>query len=248
MIKMNTFGTIKSKLVKKLTEAYISDNKSEIKEIVNIIKKDKEFRDLYLFYEDIERKYINDPSIAKLYVEQISGMLTEKKSLVESTCRILDEKLNGVIVENNDVYDALDQLLDIDTLKNIDKKLIAKKKIVEVITTEKRKEVKESVEFTENEALLQNILVNNFNAYYEIALNEDEKKELKSILNLTEEELKDKITNLKENVMNKINTILSESTEEALISKLNEVKYQLDKIEYDKYSFYKISQLAKDLE
>lgn len=248
MIKMNTFGTIKSKLVKKLTEAYISDNKSEIKEIVNIIKKDKEFRDLYLFYEDIERKYINDPSIAKLYVEQISGMLTEKKSLVESTCRILDEKLNGVIVENNDVYDALDQLLDIDTLKNIDKKLIAKKKIVEVITTEKRKEVKESVEFTENEALLQNILVNNFNAYYEIALNEDEKKELKSILNLTEEELRNKIVSLKENVMNKINTILSESTEEALISKLNEVKYQLDKIEYDKYSFYKISQLAKDLE
>ena len=68
MTKMNTFGTIKSKLVKKLTESYISDKKSEIKEIVNIIRRDKEFRDLYLFYEEIENKYIDDPSIAKLKV------------------------------------------------------------------------------------------------------------------------------------------------------------------------------------
>ncbi|MEN6291603.1 MAG: hypothetical protein ABFD07_06255, partial [Methanobacterium sp.] len=103
---MNTFGTIKSKLIKKLTESYISENKSEIKEIVNIIKKDKEFRDLYLFYEEIENKYIEDPSIAKLYVEQISSMLTEKKSLVESTCKTLEGKLNDVIVEGNEIYDA----------------------------------------------------------------------------------------------------------------------------------------------
>lgn len=248
MTNMNTFGTIKSKLLKKLTESYISDNKSEIKEIVNIIKKDKEFRDLYLFYEEIENKYIEDPSIAKLYVEQISSMLTEKKSLVESTCKTLEGKLNDIIVENNDVYDALDQLLDIDSLKNIDKKLIAKKKIVEIITTEKKKEIKESTEFTENETLLHTLLANNFNAYYDVALNEEEKNELKSILSLSNEELEIKINTLKESVLGKITNILSESTDDSLIKKLNDVKKELNNIEISKYNFYKISKLAKDME
>lgn len=248
MTKMNTFGTIKSKLIKKLTESYISDNKSEIKEIVNIIRKDKEFRDLYLFYEDIENKFIEDPETAKLYVEQISSMLTEKKALVEGTCKSLEGKLKDVIVENNEVYDALDQLLDIDSLKNIDKKLIAKKKIVEVITTEKKIDIKESTEFTENETLLHTLLANNFNAYYEVAMNEEEKNELKSILSLSNEELETNINTLKESILNKITTILSESTDDSLIKKLNEVKKQVNETSVSKYNFYKMSQLAKDME
>lgn len=248
MTKMNTFGTIKSKLIKKLTESYISENKSEIKEIVNIIKKDKEFRDLYLFYEEIENKYIEDPSIAKLYVEQISSMLTEKKSLVENTCKTLEGKLNDVIVEGNEIYDALDQLLDIDSLKNVDKKLIAKKKIVEVITTEKKVELKESTEFTENETLLHTMLANNFNAYYEQAMNEEEKNELKSILSLSNEELKVKVDTLKESLLGKITNLLSESTDELLTKKLNETKKQIYETEVSRYNFYKLSSLLKDME
>ena len=95
---MNTFGSIKSKVLKKLTESYISDDKSVIKEIVNIIKEDKEFKDIYLFYEDIENKFFDDPETAKLYVEQISSMLNNKKMVIESTCKKLDEKLGDVIV------------------------------------------------------------------------------------------------------------------------------------------------------
>lgn len=248
MTKMNTFGTTKSKLVKKLTESYISGDKSEIKEIVNIIKKDKEFRDLYLFYEDIENKFIEDPETAKLYVEQISSMLTEKKTLVEGTCKSLEGKLKDVIVENNQVYDALDQLLDIDTLKNVDKKLIAKKKIVEIITTEKKREIKESTEFTENETLLHTLLANNFNAYYEQAMNEEEKNELKSILSLSNEELKIKVDTLKETLLSKITNLLLESTDETLTKKLNETKKQIFETEVSRYNFYKLNDLLKDME
>lgn len=248
MTKMNTFGTIKSKLVKKLTESYISENKSEIKEIVNIIKKDKEFRDLYLFYEDVENKYFDDPTTAKLYVEQISSMLTDKKSLIEHTCKSLEGKLTDIIVENNGVYDALDQLLDIDSLKNVDKKLIAKKKIVEVITTEKKREIKESTEFTENETLLHTLLANNFNAYYEIALNEEEKTELKSIMSLSNEEVENKVSTLKESILSKITNILSESTDDSLTKKLNDVKKQVIESDISKYSYYKLNSLLKDME
>lgn len=245
---MNTFGTIKSKIVKKLTESYISENKSDIKEIVNIIKKDKEFRDLYLFYEDIENKYFSDPEVAKLYVEQISLMLSSKNVLVEGTCNKLNKLLENVDADINKSYDALDQLLDIDTLKNIEKKVFAKIHILNFITTEKPVSVNESVEFTENEVLLHTVMSNNFNSYYEQSLNEEEKNELKSILTLSNDELNEKITTLKESILTKITTIVTESKDETLVQKLNDVKKQVNETDVSKYTYYKLNILLKDME
>ena len=245
---MSTLGTIKSKVLKKLTESYISGNKSEIKEIITIIKKDKEFRNLYLFFEEIENKYFEDSTIAELYVEQISSMLNNKKTLIESTCKSLDEKLKDIVVERSQIYDALDQLLDIDSLKSVDKKLIAKKKIIEFVTTEKKLKINESTEFTENEKLLHTLLTNNFNAYYETALNEEEKIELKLLLSLSNEEIETNISTLKESILSKITGIQSESTDDSLIKKLNVVKKQVIETENSKYNFYKLKNLLKDME
>ena len=149
---------------------------------------------------------------------------------------------------NSAIYDALDQLLDIDTLKNIDKKVIAKKKIVEVITTEKKRDVKESVEYTENEMLLHTIMTNNFNAFYGEALNEEEQIELKSILSLTDEELKNKVSTIKESIYCKIENFLTESPDDSLKEKLDDVKKQVTDMEVSKYSFYKLNGLLKDME
>lgn len=248
MTKMNTFGTIKSKLLKKLTESYISKNKSEIKEILNIVKSDKEFRDLYLFYEDIENKYIDDPDVAKLYVEELGNMLKNKKVLVENTCNLLDSKLEGITIEENKTYDALDQLLDIDSLKNIEKKVIAKKKIIEVVTTEKKKEVAESIGFTKNEALLHSVMANNFNSYYEEVLSEEEQTELKSILSMTKDELDEKVKTLKETILNTIGNLINESSDDTLKVKLNEVKKQVDGEGSSKYSYYKLKNLLTDIQ
>jgi hypothetical protein len=249
---MGTFGITKSKLVKKLTESYISDNKSEIKEIVNIIKKDKEFRNLYLFYEDVENKFIDDPDTAKLYVEQISTMLSDKKVLVEGTCKKLNSILDNVIIEENKTYDALDQLLDIDTLRNLDKKVVAKKNIVKFITTEKpifaTDYVTESTEFTGNELLLHTIMTNNFNSYYDTALNEEEKDELRNILSLDNDELNSKVDTLKESILNKITSLVTESKDDTLVQKLIDVKEQVKNTEVSKYSFYKLTNLLKDME
>lgn len=249
---MGTFGITKSKLIKKLTESYISGNNSEIKQIVNIIKKDKEFRNLYLFYEDVENKFFEDINTAKLYVEQISPMLADKKVLVEETCNKLNSFLDNVVIEENKTYDALDQLLDIDTLRNLDKKVIAKKSIVNFITTEKpthvAEYVTESTEFTGNELLLHTIMTNNFNSYYDTALNEEEKTELRNILSMDSDELNNKVETLKENILNKISTLVTESKDDTLIVKLNDVKEQVKNTEVSKYSFYKLNGLLKDME
>ena len=248
MTNMNTFGTIKSKLLKKLTESYISKNKTDLKEILNVIKSDKEFRDLYLFYEDIENKFINDPDVAKLYVEELSNMLKNKKVLVEKTCSVLEGKLEGVIIEENNVYDALDQLLDIDTLKNIEKKVIAKKKIIEVVTTEKKKNVNESTDFTKNETLLHVVMANDFNSYYDEVLSEDEKNELKTILSITKDELENKVATIKEDILSKIDSLLTESDDVTLKDKLSNVKKEVNSTGVTKYSYYKLKNLLTDIQ
>jgi hypothetical protein len=245
---MNTFGTIKSKLLKKLTESYISKNKTEIKEILNIVKSNKEFRDLYLFYEEIENKYINDADVAKLYVEELGNMLKNKKVLVEDTCKLLDSKLNDIIIEENKIYDALDQLLDIDSLKNIEKKVVAKKKIIEVVTTEKKKEVTESIGYTKNETLLHTIMANNFNSYYEEVLSEEEQTELKSILSMPKEELEEKVKTIKEGILSKIDNLINESSDDMLKVKLSDVKKQVYDEGSTKYSYYKLKNLLTDIQ
>ena len=55
---MAKVGVIKSKLLKKLTETYSTDNKVEMKNILKLVKENKDFKDLYLFYEEMENKYI----------------------------------------------------------------------------------------------------------------------------------------------------------------------------------------------
>jgi hypothetical protein len=65
---MKNFGTLKSKILVKLTEAYENKNMSEVKDILKSIK-NKKFGELYLFYEDVESKYyFDDKSTATLFV------------------------------------------------------------------------------------------------------------------------------------------------------------------------------------
>ena len=69
---MNKFGELKNKMLTKLTESYTKENKTEVKDILKTIKENKDFKEMYLFYEEIENKYIEDKETAKLYVEGLN--------------------------------------------------------------------------------------------------------------------------------------------------------------------------------
>ena len=245
---METFGVIKSKILKQLTESYLSNNKSEIKEIINVLKTDKDFREVYLFYENMEHKYFDDNELAKLYVEEISTMLKNKKPLIEKTCVSLEKKLNNVIVENNTLYDALDKLLLPDNLKNIDNKITAKKRIIEIITTERKVNIKEDDNnFTKNEYLLFNVMTNSFNDYFDQILSEEEKEEFKEIINLSDEDLNLKVKELKEMLTSKIDNLMNEATDSTLKEKLTNVKNEVGSTDVSKYIYFKLKHLLTDL-
>ena len=244
---MNKFGVIKTKLLNKLTESYASENKAEIKNILTTIKENKDFKEMYLFYEEIESKTISDKETAKLYVEGLGTILVQSKENLNVFCESLNKTLGGTEVVPNEVYEALDTLTESDKLSNIEKKVIAKKKLVEHLTS--KKEINESKETTlvPNETLLNAILANNFNVLYSNTLSESQKEELKTILSIPYEDLITKTTELKESIVGQVSTLLSESNDTDLSTKLKAVKDEVTQMYPSRYNYYRLNELKNGL-
>jgi hypothetical protein len=244
---MSKIGVLKTKILKKLTESYSNQNKTEMKDILKTIKENKDFKELYLFYEEIEGKYFEDKEIAKLYVEELNSILKSKSKNLVEFCNSLNQKLGELEINENEVYSTLDQLLEDDSLNNIDKKVIAKKKLVNHLTT--KKEVNESKVdgIVPNESLLHAVLANNFNVLYSNSLNEEQQEELKNILSMSQEDLEKNVTELKESILTQVGTILSENKDDELTTKLNQVQKEVNEMNFSKFNLYKLKELKNGL-
>jgi hypothetical protein len=247
---MNKFGVIKTKMLTKLTESYSKENKKEVKDILNTIKENKAFKEMYLFYEEIENKYIEDKETAKLYVEGLNtyfGQPMGNWNELNVFCESLHSKLGDIEIETNELYESLDMLSEKDSLSNIEKKVIAKNKLVNYLTTKKEIQESKGSTLVPNESLLQAVLANNFNILYSNTLSESEKEELKTILSIPQEELSTKTTELKESIINQVSTLLSESNDTGLTTKLNKVKDEVTQMTTSKYNYYRLTELKNGL-
>jgi hypothetical protein len=246
---MNNFGKIKSKLLKKITEAYEQGElKNNTKNLIKVVKKNKDFKEMYMFYEEIENKYFDDKEVARLYVEEIGNILKQKATKVKDFCEVINMSVYSTQIDENELYDSIDQLLEEDSLKNIDKKVVAKKKLVEHLTT--KKEIKESEKgtYTSNENLLHTVLANNFNVLYTNNLSEEQQGELKNILSISNEDLVSKTTELKESILSKVGSLINESNDNDLTSKLSKVKDEVNEMDLSKYNYYRLTQLKNGLD
>jgi hypothetical protein len=246
---MNNFGTIKSKFLKKLTESYTKENKSDIKDLLTTVRKNKDFKQMYLFYEEIENKYIEDMDNAKLYVESVESILKNSDSMIklETFCENLNEKLLDVEVEKNDLYESLDKLVQKDTLNNIEDKIHSKKYLYQFLTKKKQVEKSEKNIFTENEKLLGLLLTNNFNTLYGKTLAENDKKELKELLLISNDDLKIKVNELTESIDNQIDKLLVESNDDNFKNKLKQVKTEIKSKEVTRLNYYRLLELKNGL-
>ena len=244
---MNKFGVIKTKMLTKLIESYSNQSKKEVKDILTTIKENKDFKEMYLFYEEIENKFFEDKDVAKLYVEEITSILKNQSKNISDFSKSLNTKLGNIQINENEVYTLLDILSENDNLNNIDKKVIAKKKLVEHLTTKKEIKESEKITYTTNENLLHAVLANNFNVLYSNSLNEEQKEELKNILSITDEDLDSKTNELKESILNQVDTILTESKDDDLMNKLNKVKDEVKTMDTSKYNYYRLVQLKNGL-
>jgi alanine dehydrogenase len=234
-------------MLTKLTESYAKENKAEVKDILNTIKENKDFKEMYLFYEEIENKYFDDKETAKLYVEELNTILKSKATNISKFCKSLEEKIGDVQITENELYSTLDQLSENDNLSNIDKKVIAKKKLVEHLITKKQIQESKEETYTSNENLLHAVLANNFNVLYNNSLNESQKETLKNILSLNDNELEIKTNELKESINSQVETLLSESTDNDFATKLSQVKSEVEQMKTSKFNYYRLTELKNGL-
>lgn len=244
---MNNFGKLKEKILKKLTESYSKNNKPEVKKILKLLKENKEFRSLYLFYDGIENLTISDSTSAELYVESVSKILNEKMALVKPICKQINEMVSDVEVLDNVLYESLDVISEKPNLHNINKQIEAKRSIIDHLTKKKKESVNESSIYSKNESLLIAVLSNNFNTLYDHTLNESEKVELKSILSMSNEDLSDKTNELRESIVSSVNLLLKESIDVDVTNKLKTVVDEVSKMDVNKYNYYKMLQLKNGL-
>ena len=247
---MNKFGIIKSKLLTKLTESYANENKAEIKDILTIIKENKDFKEMYLFYEEIENKYIEDKETAKLYVEGLNTYFSQPMgnwNNLNVFCESLHNKLGNIEIETNELYESLDMLSEKDSLSNIEKKVIAKKKLVEHLTTKKKITESKDTTLVPNETLLNAVLTNNFNVLYSNTLSESEKEELKNILSISYDDLIVKSNELHESILEKVSTLITESKDSDLTNRLKAVRDEVSQMSPSRYNYYRLTELKNGL-
>ena len=122
---MSKFGELKTRILYNLTEAYASGDKKESKRILKMVSENKDFRELYLFYDDVENINIEvkEKDTAVLYVENIEKLLKEKMKIISQYCKSIDKKLIKESPDNVELYSNLDLLSEDLHLNNINQKL-----------------------------------------------------------------------------------------------------------------------------
>ena len=242
---MATFGNIKNKILVKLTESYgKKDFKNNLNTYFKPITKNDTLKEMYSIYEELEGKTFEDKETATLYVEELSRILKEKTSEIQTDLNQLNESLSNVESKSNDLYESIDSLSTPDNLSNISDKVIAKKYLVEHLTKNKTNEsltVDEGV----NESLLNSVLVNNFNVSFDKTLNEEEKGRLKNILSLNQEDLETKFEEITESIKGKLDSIVESDAE--FKTKSIEVKTEINEMTQSKYNLYRLEELLNNL-
>ena len=112
---MGNFGKTKLIIINKLADLYTNGNKTGAKKILKLIKENKEFREMYVFYDEIEKMYFEDKSLAESYVNTLIGILPEKNNKLIKSGLVINEEYSQ---PTNPIYDLLDVLCESITLNN----------------------------------------------------------------------------------------------------------------------------------
>ena len=142
------------------------------------------------------------------------------------------------------MYESLDRLSTEDKLGNISEKVIAKKFLVEHLTTSKVSDTLK-VETGVNESLLNSVLTNNFNISFDKTLSEEDKTKLKDILSISNEDLNTKFGELKESINGTLDSLVE--SDNGFTSKSDEVKKEINEMTQTKYNLYRLEELLENL-
>jgi hypothetical protein len=235
------FGLLKTKIEHILNESYTQDSfKNEIKKFNQYVLGNRNIAKLFYLYDELSsNKGLNE--------SLVNDFINESITLYENTINKIQDKdlvpikkwVNHVNTVNQ--YEVVDNLFNGGVL-NIEGRIIAKNMIKESLT--KSGNVDKEIINLPISAMVKianKTITNHYNS-----LTEDEKKVFNMIMESKDEDLKEKFEPLKENVVNKLNT-LKENSEGDMVSTINDSIEKVKSEEYSKLTYFKLKNLSEEI-
>jgi hypothetical protein len=242
---MNTFGKIKTKIEEATALTYKTEKFNVLMSVFNkLVLENKDLLELYYIYDDLSTNKGLDREIADDYINEnieYSQFLIKENANV---LNLLDTFLNKVVDTNNNNYKNIDTLVYQNSIKNLEKVLESKKEIKHTLISEVKKETNTEVI---NMPIKTMVKVYEDSLKDKLNLKENEIKEIMSITNISNEDLKKEMIDLKESITSKLKTTLNESTDSDLQTTINKTIKKIMDTDCNHYEYYKLKQLNLSL-
>ena len=242
---MNTFGTIKTKIEKASIGLYGKPEfKTYMSQLKTMVLENKDLSELYFIYDDLSKKKGLSNDIATDYINEsieYSQILIENN---ERSLKNVDEWISSIVKKSVNNYKDIDITIYNKSIKNLETVLESKKRIINTIISEDKKEIKESI----NLPLKTMLRVANDRLNKELSnISESERRELIELSSLSDKSIKLEIDTLKENVISNLKTSLNESKENDLKDTIENTIKKISESKYDKYNLYQLRKLNQGL-
>ena len=241
------FGKTKNRIDSILVNTF--SQKSKFKKafhtLMESLKDNSTNREFFVIYSQMENKSFNSSKDAEEYLNESIKTLKSKKNKVNlKRINSSIEKYSSYIgKQSNRLYESMDTLIFNENVLDIEKRIEAKKIVLNVLQSKKSKPITES---NIPNSLLINLSTKNFNKKYD-NLTENDKVQFKTLMNKDVDKLEKEINGLVEEVSDKLDKLINESTNSKLLNKLEETKKKIQETKKSKVSFYKIKELNKTL-
>jgi succinate dehydrogenase flavin-adding protein (antitoxin of CptAB toxin-antitoxin module) len=237
------FGILKTKIENVLLESYKNDSfKQELKTFKKLVLENKNINRLYYIYDDLSTNKGLSNEVANDYINEMVTLYenTVNKIIPSDLKKVTDWGNNSSVVENN--YEVIDNLLSNKVL-NLESKIQSKKIISETIT--KTPVIEKEVVKVPLSTMVT--MANKTISNYIDNLNESEKKEFNELLSVDDSELEPKYSTIKENVVEKLETMYNQNSEKSTRQAITETIEKISTEKYDKLNYYKLKNLHDNL-
>jgi len=230
-----TFGQIKSIIEKNLIESYHNelDFKKSLKEFKHNILSDKNISKIYDLYDQLS-------SPQGISNQDAQDFINEGITIIRELLKNI--KLPKTISEIENKYSDIDTLVYLNKV-NLKERIEARKKILETITPEKTIVEKAIGLPIKSMVTIANQTLNN----YIQTLDESSKKKFLQLVSEDTKVLESKFEVIRENTINKLNTILENENEFELKVKISETIEKIKNEKFDQFTFLKLKDLEESL-
>ncbi len=206
-----------------------------------LLLKNKSLSTLYFLYDELSKNKGLNESFVNEYINESIILFENTISKVEkSDIKDLNSWVGHIVTENR--YRDIDNLFS-NEASTLEEKLKSKKTISENL---KKNTIKEKDVIEVPLKSMVEVANNTIKTHID-SLNESERKQLNVLLSTPDEKLNQKYNFLKEDVIEKLEGLLTENEDSETSGKINETIEKLQTENYDKLNYFKLKQLNENL-